>query len=142
MATTKEVRIEVSPSGVECAVEETRFKGRCVGLAPTRNFTTDEEMLEHYKLSGLCALATRQLKQDAKNAVRAKYQRDQVSATTIINAQASGEMTPEMIAAAKADYDAGKYEHNWTRCCAVQLGLGDDALAKADPRHIHWDCIK
>ena len=141
MATTKDHLVEVH-DGVEYELEPTHYKSKCVGFAPTRSFDSDEEMLEHYGLSDLCAAAGRQKKQDAKNAVRGKYNKDKVSATTIINAQKTGEMTTEMFIAAKKDYDANKYDHNWTKCCSVQLGIGDDALDKADATHKHWDCAR
>ena len=142
MTTTNEKPLVEVHDGVEYELEPVHYKTKCVGLAPTQAYDGLEAMLEKMDDNAVFALAIRQLKQDVKNAVRAKYNKDNVSATTIINAQASGELTIEMMQAAKKDYDAGKYEHNWTRCCAAQLGLGDDALAKANPSHIHWDCAR
>jgi len=140
MATTKEPLVEVR-DGIEYELEAVHYKSKCVGLAPTRSFDDDESMLEHYGLADLCSLATRQLKQDVKNAVRAKYNKDKVSATTVINAIGAGTITPEMQQQAVVEMQAGKYK-TFTDACAAYLGIGEDALKNADPSHVHWDCAK
>ena len=140
MATTKEPLVEVH-DGVEYELEPVKYKSKCVGLAPTRVFDDDESMLEHYGLSVLCSLAGRQLKQDAKNTVRAKYNKDKVSATTVINAIGAGTITPEMQQKAVELMKAGKHK-TFTDACAAFLGIGEDALKNADPSHIHWDCAR
>lgn len=139
MATTKEPLVEVR-DGIEYELEAVHYKSKCVGLAPTRCFDDDESMLEHYGLSDLCSLAKRQLKQDGKNAVRAKYNKDKVSASAVLKAIGAGELSPEDIELATVDMKAGK--GTFTDLCAARLGVGEDALKNADPSHVHWDCAK
>lgn len=147
MTTNEETRIE-EHNGKKYVLEAVEYQKKGVGLAPTlaiEGESADDQLdflLQTYGSALIVSKFERQNKQDAKNAVRGKFNKDKVSATTIINAQASGELTIEMMASAKKDYDAGKYDHNWTKCCAAQLGLGEDALAHADSTHIHWDCAK
>ena len=137
---TKETRVE-EHEGVEYELEPTKYKSRCVGLAPTRSFKTDEEMLEHYGLPALCALAGRQLKQDAKNAVRGKFNKDKVSASAVVKAIGSGVLTSEDVEMAALDVREGRYK-TFTDACAARMGIGEDALENANPEHIHWDCAK
>ena len=145
--TTKEVLTEMR-EGVEYDLSPVEHKKVGVGFAPTKTVQgdTDDDKLEwlttEYGSAPIVKCFVRQNKSDAMNNVRGKYNKDKVSATTIINAQKTGEMTTEMFIAAKKDYDANKYDHNWTKCCSVQLGIGDDALDKADATHKHWDCAR
>jgi hypothetical protein len=86
-------------------------------------------------------LARRQLKQDAKNAVRAKYNKDKVTASMALNAIASGELSPDDIETANKALADGSAK-SFTDACAKLLGIGEDALKNADASHIHWDCAR
>lgn len=129
----------VERDGVSYEVEPVRYKTQCVGLAATR-LLDDKEMVEQYTLAAICELARRQKKQDAKNSVRAKFNRDKVSATAVINAIGTGQITTEMQAKAVELMNKSAGAMNFTEACSRFLGIGEDALKDADPTHIHWDC--
>ena len=134
----KETQI-IEKDGVSYELEQVRYKSQVVGLAPTM-LLDDDSMVKQYGLADICELARRQIKQDAKNQVRAKYNKDKVSATTVINAIGSGDITPEQQAQAVKDMTAGKAK-NFTEACARFLGIGEDALKDVKPTHVHWDCV-
>lgn len=148
MATIKEVLTETR-DGVEYELEAVHYKGKCVGLAPTKKFIADgvewddvlEKLIEAYHSADVAMSFTRQLKQDVKNIVRAKFNKDKVSATTVINAIGSGAITAEMQTKAVEEMRSGKYK-TFTDACAAYLGIGEDALKNADAEHIHWDCAR
>ena len=141
--TTKEIRVE-EREGLKYELEAVHCKSKCVGLAPTQTFdgVADdvlEKLLEVYGSDRIVACFTRQIKQDAKNLVRAKFNKDKVSATTVINAIGAGLITPEQQQQAVVEMNAGKYK-TFTDACAAYLGVGEDALKNIDSEHIHWDC--
>ena len=135
--------VEKDGAVYECT--SVRHKGKNVGFAPTKipqgeSFDDQLEWLTDEKGSKcIVKCFVRQLKQDAMNAVRAKYNKDKVSATTVINAIGSGDITAEMQKKAVEEMTAGKYK-TFTDACAAYLGIGEDALKNADSKHIHWDC--
>ena len=148
MTTTKEPLVEVR-DGKEYELFPVHHKGKCVGLAPVRSYTdidaaeAEAETPEARKAfrEWLFTCGMRQAAQDAMNAVRAKYNKDKVSATTVINAIGAGIITPEMQQQAVEEMNAGKYK-TFTDACAAYLGIGEDALKNADSSHIHWDCAR
>ena len=144
--TTKEIRVE-EREGVEYELSPVEHAKKGVGLAPTKipQGDTEDDKLEwltnEYGAGAIVACFGRQLKQDSMNAVRGKYNKDKVTASTINRAIGDGTMTTEMIEQANKDFKDGKGK-NWTTCAAAIIGFGEDALKNADPEHIHWDCAK
>ncbi len=138
---------DVERNGVKYSCQAVRHKGKNVGFAPakTAQGKSSDDQLEwltnKYGSKDIVACFTRQLKQDVMNAVRAKYSKDKVSATTVINAIGNGTITVEMQQKAVEEMAAGKYK-TFTDACAAYLGIGEGALKNADPKHIHWDCAK
>ena len=146
--TTKEIRVE-EHGEYRYELEPVHYKSKCVGLAATKTAPDDhvspddhmDWLLNEYGVEAVVNCFSRQLKQDVKNAVRGKYNKDKVSATTMINAIGAGLITPEQQQQAVLEMNAGKYK-TFTDACAAYLGIGEDALKNADPEHIHWDCAK
>jgi hypothetical protein len=137
----------VKKDGIEYSCVPVRHKFKVVGFAPTKvpQGETYDDQLEYltneYGSESIVKCFVRQNKQDAMNDVRAKYNKDKVSATTVINAIGSGAITPEMQQKAADEVKSGKYK-TFTDACAAYIGVGEDALKNADPEHIHWDCAR
>jgi len=154
MTTTKEVLTETR-EGVEYELSATKTgkPSKCVGLAPTKipQGETFDDKLEwltnEYGSEAIVKCFARQNVQDAMNNVRAKYNKDKVTASAVIKAVNDGLVSPEEYAAAWADVKrennpTGKFENLTTAICTLYLGTGEDALKNADPAHIHWDCAR
>lgn len=137
----------VKKDGIEYRCTSVRHKGRNVGFAPTKKPVGDsyddelEWLTNDYGSESIVKCFVRQNAQDAMNMVRAKYNKDKVSATAVINAIGAGLITAEMQTKAVEGMKAGKYK-TFTDACATYLGIGEDALKNADSEHIHWDCAK
>ena len=116
----------------------------CVGLSPVKVRKDLDEILADFSSEAITEFVNRQLITDAENAVRGKYNRDKVNATTVINLIGTGALTPEMQDIANKDWqsDAPGHSKDFTAACAKLLGLGKDALKNANPKQIHWDCVK
>ena len=144
---TKEPLVEVHGEH-EYELEPVHYKGKCVGLAPTKMIIgkSSDDALEwltnEYGSEAIVGCFTRQLKQDVKNTVRAKYNKDKVTASAVIKACNSGQVSPEEYAEAWKQTQAGKYKDLTTAICTLYLGTGEDALKNADPSHKHWDCAR
>lgn len=136
----------VEKDGVQYVCNPVRHKSKNVGFAPTKmpqgdNYDDQLEWLTNeYGSDAIVKCFVRQNKQDAMNAVRAKYNKDKVSASAVLKAIGTGALTPEDIAAATEEMTAGKGA--FTDLCAARLGIGEDALKNADPKHVHWDCAQ
>ena len=121
---------------------------KCVGLAPTKQAPADvhspddilDWMLNEYGAEAIVKCFDRQLKQDVKNNVRAKFNKDKVTATMANNAINDGRITPDQIVEATEIMKSGKM--NFTEAITTFLGVGEDALKNADATHIHWDCAR
>ena len=147
---TKEVLTETR-EGVEYELTAVKHgkPAKCVGLAPTKqspaNVVSPDDildwMLTEYGAEAIVKCFDRQNKQDVKNIVRGKYNKDKVSAATVINAIGDGRITAEMQQKAVKEVAAGKHK-TFTDACATYLGIGEDALKNADPKHIHWNCAR
>lgn len=137
----------VERDGVKYSCTSVRHKGKNVGFAPSRIpqgelFDDQLEWLTNeYGSEAIVKCFDRQIKQDAMNAVRGKFNKDKVSATTVINAIGDGRITAEMQQKAVKEMKAGIHK-TFTDACATYLGIGEDALKNADAAHIHWDCAK
>ena len=136
---TKEEKTRVgvrSENGVEVAYtfSPVRHGGNQVGYSPRRSFDTDEEMLEYFGLPILCSLADRQKDQDGKNAVRAKFTKDKVKASSVVNALAAGEISVEQI-----NEVVRVKGLSFTDAAASLMGIGKEA--KVEPNKVHWDIL-
>ena len=149
MTTTKEPLVEVR-DGKEYELFPVHHKGKCIGLAPVRSYTdidaaeAEAETPEARKAfrEWLFTCGMRQAAQDVMNAVRAKYNKDKVTASTVIKACNNGDVSPEQYQESWDAVGAGTYKDLTTAICTMWLSLGEDAFKKADPTHIHWDCAR
>ena len=134
----KDAKIETW-DGVEYECEEVHYKAHCVGYAPTKAMADLDDMLGSIEPEDVFVLAKRQLKQDAKNAVRKKFQ-TKLSAGIVNKAIEDGRLVDKDVVSAIQLAKDGKFK-NWTEACMVKLGLGVAALDKVDPKKIHWDIL-
>jgi len=132
----------IERDGVTYWLDSVKTASKNVGFAPTKVRVDLDALLADLLPEAICNLANRQLRTDAKNLVRPKFSKDKVTPKVIENAINAGTMTEEMLRAAMKDFTDGKYEHNWTNCCAAQLNLGKGALENVNEETIHWDCVK
>ena len=133
-------------NGIQYKCSCVRYKSKNVGLAPVRILKGEnaddklEDAIEVYGSAHVVKQLERANTTDSMNQVRAKFNKDKVSATTVINAIGSGLITAEQQIEAVADMNSGKAK-NFTDACARFLGIGEDALKDVEPTHVHWDCV-
>lgn len=111
-----------------------RHGGKQVGFSPRRESKDLDEMLEFLEPEKIHALADRQLDQDNKNAVRAKFTKNAVSAVSVVKALAAGTIKD-------ADVQQVMQSRNlkYIPAANVLMGVGKDA--KVEPNKIHWDIL-
>lgn len=118
--------------GINYELAKVMHDGKQVGFAPTRVFETDEEMLEHLGIEILCSLAIRQYRQDAKNAVRAKFNKGKVTPAAAMKFM---ESNPDKVAEISRVCVVEKI--SLVEACEKSMGVGENA--KPDAEKIHWD---
>ena len=131
--TRVEMRVE-NGVNVEYLCSPVRHGGAQVGYAPRRKMVDLDEMLGVLSPEKIYSLADRQLDQDMKNAVRAKFTKDKVKASSVVNALASGEISVEQI-----NEIVRVKGLTFTDAAASLMGVGKDA--KVEPYKIHWDIL-
>ena len=137
MASAARVRHE-QRDGVSYVCEPVECDGKQVGYAPTIDWgevtdTTLDEIVAVFGAKQVATDAIRQQKQDAKNHVRAKYQKGVLSAKAILDAVMSGRITTTDIAKVQADQNC-----TMERAGSILLGVG---TGTPDPEQIHWDVL-
>ena len=130
--------------GVSYICSPVRHKSKQVGYAPRKKFYIDDEnyedallsMAEDFGYHRVFSLADRQYDQDQKNAVRAKFTRDVVSASKAI----------KYLEQHGADDKGAEVLRLWqveklslTDAVAKVMGIGENA--SADENQIHWDVL-
>ena len=137
MASAARVRHE-QRDGVNYVCEPVECNDKQVGYAPTIDWgeVTDATLDEMVAIFGAKQVATdaiRQQKQDAKNHVRAKYQKGVLSAKIILEAIVSGRITTTDIAKVQAEQNC-----TMEKAGSILLGVG---TGTPDSEQIHWDVL-
>ena len=126
----------VEKDGQSFRCEEVRHEGQVVGLAPTLDFTGSfseilEEMVQVFDDEQVVKWALRQMREEAKNKVRAKCNRDKVPDSVLLKASYNGEVDMKEIVKLP--------EKDRRKAIIKQLGLGKEA--KPDATEVHWDIM-
>lgn len=131
--TIREVR-EEDGEQVEYICSPVKHGGNQVGFAPRRATKDLDEMLGVLEPEKIHSLADRQLDQDNKNAVRAKFTKEAVTASAVVKALAAGTLKD-------ADVRQVMQSKNlqYIPAANVLMGVGKDA--KIEPKKIHWDIL-
>lgn len=122
---------------VEYICSPVKHGGKQVGFAPRRETKDLDEMLGVLEPEKIHSLADRQLDQDMKNAVRAKFTKDTFKASSFGKAISNGEIDPKGLA--EVTRIAEQKAITIIAAGAIFLGLGKDA--KVEPEKIHWDIL-
>jgi hypothetical protein len=134
--TTKKGEYElIERDGVKYEIADVQSGKKVVGRAPTRSYDTPQDMLDDIGPEVMFSLAIRQIRQDHANAVRAKFNKDKVSASTVtkeIGTDAKKLIKVSEFMKAHPDVD-------FTEAACATLGLGPSA--KPDENRIHWDVL-
>ena len=133
----------IEKDGVNYWIQKVRTLGKVVGFAPTKIRSTLEGLKEDFSDQEIVELACRQLREDSKNAVRPKYNKDKIKASSVIAAWQDGTLTAEMQAEAnKLWQEPNASCKDFTEACGKLLGLGAGAIEDVDETQVHWDCVK
>ena len=133
----------IEKDGVLYWVQKVHTQGKTVGFAPTKVRKDLDELLADMEPEVICELACRQLREDSKNAVRPKYNKDKVKPADVLAAIGDGRLTAEMqIKANEMWQEANSAYKNFTEACGKLLGLGAGAIEDVDETQVHWDCVK
>ena len=125
----------IQKDGIDYRIEEVSSAGKIVGKAPTKEYKNLKAMLEDKGEDATFSLAVRQMRQDAKNLVRAKATKDlKVADSVITNAILKGEISTDEISA------LAKKEHLTLRK-AVEKLLSVDKKLKLQPDRIFWEIL-
>lgn len=133
MTKEEKTRIEVRDE-IEYLCSPVRHGGKQVGFSPRRRTKDLDEMLSILEPEEIWSLADRQLDQDGKNKVRAKFTKAAVSASAIIKAIAVGEL--DVLEVQEVEKIKGI---SFTKAAASLMGVGEDA--KVEPNKTHWDIL-
>lgn len=129
----------IERDGVCYELTAVKTDSKVVGLAPTVRFDTLSEMLDVFDEATVLALAVRQYRTDAQNKVRARLNKDKVSASDIVAEIVSGRFTSEMQEEANRMWQQPGGPKDFTAAAAKLLGLGRQATPAADT--IHWEIL-
>ena len=144
---TKVMEREIAGVKLSYICSPVKHQSKEIGFAPRIQFkttTTDdaemdftkalESMIDTFGNEAVFSLADRQLDQDSKNKVRAKFTKEAVTASAVIKALSSGTLK-------SPDVEQVMKNKNLTYIQAAASLMGVGKEAKIEPEKVHWDIL-